>query len=404
MTTSTQTFGPGRPALVRALKPPKGFGDITLRQRRPDAIELTSGVPDPELLPTAELSEALTRVLAVPGAPALQYGRTEGLPVLREWIAAREGVPVERILVTNGGFHGLSLAISLVVERGAQVAVDNPVFPLFLRGLELSDAEVLPVSVGADGIDTGALQELLENGARPSAVYTVPDFHNPSQGSLPNEGRRKLVELAERYGFIVFADNPYRELRFTEAVPDDAIFNNSEYVIHINTFTKTLGPGLRLGWVVLPEHLVADAAALRARQDSHSSLLVQAGVAELVADNDGVDNGAFDRILTTARSVYRRRAEALAGALESVTPGEFDVTVPGGGFFVWPRLLDDTVDAEQLAEDAADEGVEYQRGSYFASGPGTDSARHLRLNFSSVPEEKLVRGVERLARALERQR
>ncbi|MEV7756604.1 PLP-dependent aminotransferase family protein [Microbacterium sp. NPDC089180] len=391
-------LAPSRPALVRAFSAPKGFGDQTLRDRRPDAIELLGGIPDPSVLPTAELTEATARVLARPGAPSLQYSRTEGIPALREWIAAHEGVAVERVLVTNGGFHGLAIAVQTVLERGDLVAVDNPVFPLFLRGLELVDARALPIRVGAEGLDVDALAAELRAGARPAAVYTVPEFHNPSQSSLPTARRRELVDLAEKYGFIVFADDPYRELRFHGEPESLAPFHDSDHVIHVNTFTKTLGPGLRLGWVVLPERLVRDAVALRSRQDSHSSTLVQAVVAELLTS----DAGLFDRVLTGARELYRSRAHALAEVLSA--SGSFDVTVPDGGLFLWPRLVDDRVDADRLAADASAEGVEYQRGSFFPSGPGTDADRHLRLAYGDVDEERLREAAARLERAVARQR
>ncbi|KQP57974.1 PLP-dependent aminotransferase family protein [Agreia sp. Leaf283] len=397
--TSADASTVRRTALISAFATPKGFGDATLRDPRADAIELLGGVPDPSVLPSAELAEATARVLSRPGVPALQYSRTEGISPLREWIAEREGVAVERIIVTNGGFHGLSLAIQTVVERGDLVAVDNPIFPLFLRGLELSAADILPIRIGANGLDLEQLADRLRDGVRPSALYTVPDFHNPSQGSLTAEGRAELVRLAEHYGFVVFADNPYRELWYSGAPESSREFNSSPQVIHINTFTKTLGPGLRLGWVVAPEGRSADILALRSRQDSHSSTLVQAIVGELLTS----DPTLFDTTLDRARALYSERARALVAALEREAPGAFEATVPGGGLFLWPRLVDDAIDADRLAADASAEGVEYQRGAFFASGPGTDSARHLRLAYGNVDVALLEEAAARIGRALRRQ-
>jgi 2-aminoadipate transaminase len=308
-------------------------------------------------------------------------------------------VAVERVIITNGGFHGLSLAVQTVVERGGLVAVDNPIFPLFLRGLELSAADILPIRVGSAGLDVGELADRLRDGARPAALYTVPDFHNPTQGTLPAAARAELVRLAEQYGFIILADNPYRELWFSGGPDSVDAFHSSEHVIHINTFTKTLGPGLRLGWIVVPDRLAKDIVALRSRQDSHSSTLVQAVVGELLTSDPGV----FDATLGRARALYLNRARTLVAALEREAPGAFQSVLPGGGLFLWPRLSDDRIDADRLAADSSAEGVEYQRGSFFPSGPGTDAARHLRLAFGHVSEPQLEEAAARLGRALRKQ-
>ena len=286
-----------------------------------------------------------------------------------------------------------------MVERGDLVAVDNPIFPLFLRGLELSAADILPIRVGGNGLDLEQFADRLRDGARPSALYTVPDFHNPSQGSLTAEGRAELVRLAERYGFVVFADNPYRELWYSGGPQSSREFDDSPQVIHINTFTKTLGPGLRLGWLVVPAGRSADILALRSRQDSHSSTLVQAIVGELLTS----DPTLFDTTLDRARALYSERAQALVAALEREAPGAFEAAVPGGGLFLWPRLVDEAIDADRLAADASAEGVEYQRGAFFASGPGTDSARHLRLAYGNVDVALLEEAAARIGRALRRQ-
>ena len=390
---------PRRTALVAGLSAPMGFGAAVRRPRHPDAIRLLSGIPDPGALPTRELADAAARVLAEPGVPALQYSRNEGIPLLREWIAAREGLPAERIVITNGGFHGLALALQSVVEPGELVAVDDPIFPLFLRSLELVTGTTLPVRVGPHGLDVDRLADLLRGGARPVAAYTVPDFHNPSQGTLPTEARAELVRLAEHHGFVVLADNPYRELRFRGEPQGTGPFNDSSHVIHVNTFTKTLGPGLRLGWLVLPEPLVPDVVALHARYDLHTSTFVQAVVAELLT----ADPPRFDSVLERARATYRERAVALAAALEREAPGAFEVDPPEGGLFLWPRIADDRVDPDRLADDASAEGVDYARGSYFASGPGTDADRRLRLAYGDVPVARLEEAAARIGRALRRQ-
>ncbi|WP_020016634.1 aminotransferase-like domain-containing protein [Promicromonospora sukumoe] len=383
-------------ALAQGLTVPKGFGDQSLLSPRPDAIRLLGGIPDPSALPLAELRESLGEVWDADGAAAaLQYSGSHGFEGLRGWIAAREGVDPRRILITNGGMHGLSLTVQALVERGGRVAVDNPVYPLFLRTLELVGADTLPVPVEADGLDVEHLARRLADGERIAAVYTVPDFHNPSQGTLSAAKRAALVELAERYGFVVIADDPYRELRFGGTDQGRQVFFGSEHVVHVNTFTKTLGPGLRLGWLVLPDHLVDAFVRLRNRQDSHSSTFVQTLVEHLLVSRPGW----FDATLTEARELYRHRAELLVAELAARLPGRLDATVPEGGFFLWPRITDDAVDARALHARASAEGIDYQQGEFFVTGPGTDSARRLRLAYGDRTDDELRTAVERLARA-----
>lgn len=378
------------------LRAPRGFGDASLVAPAPDAIRLTAGVPAAELLPVAELQAALDELWRAGAAPrALAYSASPGIEPLRGWIARREGVDPGRVVITNGGMHGLGLAVEAFVEPGGTVVVDDPVFPLFLRVLDLVDAAVRPVPVGDEGLDVGRLEDLLRSGVRVDAVYTVPDFHNPSQGVLTGERRRALVSLAERHGFVVIVDNPYRELSFTGARPQVAVFHDSPNVVHVNTFTKTLGPGLRLGWLVLPEAFVEPVVQLRNRQDSHTSTLTQTVVHQMLASSPGW----FDALRDRAAAGYRSRAEHLVAELRRQLPGAFELAAPAGGFFVWPRLVDDRVDAAALHEAARRHGVDYQRGDYFEAPGGGDHSRRLRLGFSAHPPERLTTAVGRLALA-----
>ncbi|WP_405742032.1 PLP-dependent aminotransferase family protein [Streptomyces sp. NBC_00028] len=327
---------------------------------------------------------------------SLQYGPPRGSDALCAWIARREGVDPSRIVVTNGGMHGLALTVLTVVERDATVAVDDPVFPGFLWALEVSTTRTLPVPVVAGGFDVEHLARRLANGTRIAAAYTVPDFHNPAQVSLSAPKRRALIELAERYGFYVIVDDPYRELRFRGQDQGVAVFHESDRAIHVNTFTKTLGPGWRVGWLVLPDHLVDPVTRLRNRLDVHTSSVTQATIERLLTD----DATRFDRIVHGATTLYRERADALIDALREQLPGAFRIVAPEGGLFLWPRLTDDAVDPTELFRRAAAHGVLYQPGEYFAADPGQrSSARHLRLSYSDRTPEELREAVRRLALA-----
>ncbi|MET7421107.1 PLP-dependent aminotransferase family protein [Dactylosporangium sp. NPDC005555] len=383
--------------LSQGLTVPKGFGDTTLVAATPGAIRLLGGIPAPEALPVEDIGRASAelwqdRDAAVAG---LQYSQSHGFLALRGWIAAREGVDPRRIVITNGGMHGLSLAVLTVVERDATVAVDDPVFPLFLRALELSTTRTLPVPVVADGFDVEHLAARLAASDRIAAAYTVPDFHNPTQVTLSAQKRRALIELAERYGFYVIVDNPYRELRFAGEDQGVAVFNDSDRSIHVNTFTKTLGPGWRLGWLVLPDHLVDPVIRLRNRVDAHSATVTQTLIERLVTG----DPQWFDRIVGAANALYRDRAQILVDELHAQLPGAFSTHAPEGGLFLWPRLTDDTVDPAALYQRAAANGVVYQQGEFFAASPQRESARYLRFAYGDRTPDELREAVRRLALA-----
>ncbi|SNY64486.1 PLP-dependent aminotransferase family protein [Paractinoplanes atraurantiacus] len=379
--------------LSLGLNAPKGFVQASFAPP-PGAIRLLGGVPALEALPAEAVARVSAELWQDPQAvaAALQYSPAHGFPALREWIARREGVDPGRVVVTNGGMHGLTLAVLTVVERGATVAVDDPVFPGFLWALEVATTRILPVPVVADGFDVEHLAARLRAGDRIAAAYTVADFHNPAQVSLSAEKRRALVELAERYGFSVIVDNPYRELRFAGEDLDVAAFNSSDRAIHVNTFTKTLGPGWRVGWMVLPEHLVEPVIRLRNRLDVHTSSVTQAIVERFVTA------GLYDQVVRDATALYRERAGALVGALHEHLPGFFDIQAPEGGLFLWPRLAGDGLDPAELFREAAANGVVYQQGEYFAAGTDQRSAaRHLRFSYSDRTPAELREAVRRLA-------
>ncbi|GIF23823.1 2-aminoadipate transaminase [Actinoplanes tereljensis] len=375
-------------SLARGLSAPAGFVEASQVTPPPGTIRLLSGLPAPEALPVAAIGRASAALWQDPDAAvaALQYSSPHGFTALRDWIAEREGVDPHRIVITNGGMHGLTLAVLTVVERGATVAVDDPAFPGFPWALEVSTSAVLPVPVAADGFDVDHLAGRIAAGARIAAAYTVPDFHNPAQATLSAPKRQALVELAERHGFYVLADNPYRELRFAGQDQGVAVLNASDRVIHVNTFTKTLGPGLRVGWLVLPEHLVDPVIGLRNRLDVHTSSVTQAIVERVVTDD-------YDKMVGHAVALYRERAEVLVSALHEHLPGRFEIQAPEGGLFLWPRLTDDGIDPAALFQRAVAAGVIYQPGEYF----GPSWARHLRFAYGDRTVQELTEAVRRLA-------
>lgn len=376
---------------------PRSFVDV-LGGPSPDRIDLIGGNPATEALPGAALMAAMAAHAPGDGWASLQYSSPRGLPALVEWIAGREGVDPDRIVVTNGALHALALVTLALVDPGDEVVVDDPVYPVFRRVLELSHARPVPIRVDDGGLDVGLLDESLRSGLRPRLVYTVPDFQNPTGACLTAPRRERLLELAEEYGFVLVSDNPYRRTRWSGAeLP--AIGGDSERVVHVDTFSKSLGPGLRLGWLVAPSWLTPTILALRSRTDQHPSTFVQTAVSAVVAEP-----GAFDRIAGRVARTHRERAETLVRALTDAVGDGLEFREPEGGFFLWATATDPAVDVAAVRTRSAGLGTSFTLGSAFAVPGGDVHDRSLRLGFSSTPAAGIPLAVERLARALRESR
>ena len=362
----------------------------------PGVIRLFSGAPAPEALPLQDLARVAGELLADPatGAAALAYGPHAGLPALRDWIAAREQVDVASVLITNGALHGVALAFAALVEPGDVVVLDDPVFPDTVRIAEQFGGRVLPVRVGPEGIDVQRIADELAAGVPIKIVYTVPDFHNPTGAVLSAAGRRRLVELAQRYGFVIVSDNPYRDTTFDGAYVDD-FESGSDRVLRVGSFTKTLGAGFRLGWVSGPPWLVPHLENVRRRSDFHSNTLGQFIIHPLLAEP-----GWFDGVLERNRAVHGAKARVFTDSLRERAGDLLEFTAPGGGFFVWARLTEPASTADALVAAAADRQLLLTAGSHFAADGGPQWDRHLRFAFSAPTLDELPVAVDRLVDAL----
>ncbi|SNS65930.1 aminotransferase-like domain-containing protein [Rhodococcoides kyotonense] len=356
-----------------------------------NTIRLLGGVPADEALPTAELAEAFKEALTEPAA--LHYSVLPGIAPLREWIGAREGVDDGRILVTNGALHALNLIFDAVLEPGDVVAVESPTFPLALREASYYGATFLPVRTSENGLDLDGFEEQLRAGARPKLFYVIPDFQNPTGSTLSAEARTRLVGLAEQYGFLIVSDNPYKELRFGGTAVDDFDLG-SDNVIRANTFSKTLGPGLRLGWIAAPQWLIPALTRIRSTQDQHTSLVTQTAVARLLRSE-----GTFDRIVAGGQKLYRERSSILVDRLESALPGQLQIVRPEGGIFLWLRATDPAVDLADVQTRARGLGVDFSLGRYFDPTGPVGYLGSARLGFSNQTVENLVAGANRFAEA-----
>ena len=353
-------------------------------------ISFARGAPAPECLPVEELADCARAAVERDGTTVLSYGPAGGYRPLREWLAERHDVEPERILLTNGSLQGFVLLAAHVLGHGRRrVLVESPSYDRPLLILEELGAEIVPLPVDEDGLDVDAVEAALDEGEPPAFLYTIPTFQNPSGRTLSTERRRRLVEVAAERNLLVLEDDPYGLVRFEgEAPPSLFDLDGGERVVYSSSFSKTIAPGLRVGWYVLPEGLESALEAAATSTYITPVLLAQATVAEFLR------RGRFEPNLERVTGLLRARRDAMLDALERHFPAEASWSRPEGGYFLWLELPEGS-SAEVLLDAAEDEDVTFVKGSAFGGGPNT-----ARLAFSFASPAEIGEGVERLAALL----
>jgi DNA-binding transcriptional MocR family regulator len=359
-----------------------------------DTISFARGAPSADILPREAVREAAAVALAEDWERALSYGTGIGHPGLCEWIAERHGgLDAGQVMVANGSLEAGAMLFEHLLEPGDRVVVEQPTYDRTLLMLQRLGVELVPVPLEADGLDVGALEAALADGPVKLA-HVIPNFHNPAGCTLSVAKRVRLVELAAEHGFWIFEDDPYRELPFEgEALETMLSMDGAERVIHASSFSKTVSPGVRVGYLAGPAAEIAKLAKRANETYISPNMLAEAVVLELCR------SGGLDRNIEFVKGALRDRRDALVGALREQLP-EAEFVVPGGGYFLWLDLAEGTDTRELLAE-AKGEGVAFVAGPDFMIEGGENS---LRLSFASVPPERIPEGVSRIAQALERVR
>ena len=370
---------------------------------RPEVISLAGGLPDTSTFPP-DLFEEITSGIAADGlATALQYGPTEGLDGLREEVPkvmAREGTGAEPedVTITTGGQQALDLVTKALVDPGDVLICDAPTYPGALPTFSAYEADVIQIECDRDGMKTDLLErtltELDAGGKRPKFIYSVPTFQNPGGMTLSLERRHHMVEIARRFEILVVEDNPYGLLRFEgDPLPSLYSIDGGGFVIYVGTFSKTVAAGLRLGWVVAPPPVRQKIVIGKQSSDLCTSNLVQEFALRFLR------SGRFDDYLEELRLLYRARRDAMLGAIAEFFPHGAHWSRPEGGLFVW-ATLPGVIDTGDLLASALTEGVAFVPGAEaFVDGRGTDA---MRLNFSGVPEERIIEGIRRIGRLADR--
>jgi DNA-binding transcriptional MocR family regulator len=356
-------------------------------------ISFARGVPAPECLPVEELADCARAALERDGKTVLLYGPGGGYGPLREWIGERHGVEPGRVVLTNGSLQGFVFLAEALVSPGDRVLVEAPTYDRPLKILARLGAEIVALPMDDEGLVADELERALDAGAAPKFLYTIPTFQNPSGRTMSEERRRRVVELARERGLLVLEDDPYGLVRYEgEAPPLLVELAGGEHVAYSSSFSKTISPGLRVGYFVLPAELAARIEALAVSTYISPPFLTQATVYEFLR------RGNFEPNLARVNGLLGARRDAMVAALARHLPDDASFTRPEGGYFVWADLPSGPPAAELLpAAEAA--GVTFVKGTdFFPAGGGGE--RSLRLAFSFVSPEEIGSGVERLASLL----
>lgn len=363
----------------------------------PKVISLAGGLPPAETVPVREYSDCLQQVLAQDGPAALQY--SPQYPPLQEWIAARmkdRGAACSpgQVFITNGAQQGLAILSRLFLDPGEAAVVEEITFTGVQQVTRGRGAEVRPAAIDPNsGVKLDSLESLLAQEPRPGLAVLIPTFHNPLSATMPAAARQQAAQLSARYSVPLLEDDPYSELRFEgEASPPIKSYDEAGTVFYLGSFSKTLAPAVRLGWIVAPEELIPRITVLRESLDLESSTLTQRAVFRYMTSP-----GAEERLKQT-RQLLRQRRDAMLKALNSHLIGLAEWTRPQGGLFIW-LTLNPNVDAWDLFERAIDQQVAYIPGGAFSVGGGHRNT--IRLSFGNVSPERIEQGIERLGTILQ---
>ena len=380
--------------------------------QKPGLISFAGGLPAPDVFPIQRFEEAAARILKENGPDALQYSTTEGYLPLRELIAAkmnRYGIKAtpDNILITTGAQQALDIIGKVLIDPGDKVLTETPTYLGALQAWAMYQAEFVTVPIDADGICLSKqMEEALQAG--PKFMYILPNFQNPGGVTLSMERRQKLVQIADHYGIPIVEDDPYGDLRFEgEHLPPlmvldaqlqsnhSANVNGKGFtagnVIYLGTFSKTLAPGLRLGWITAPKDVLSQCVKAKQGADLHTSTFNQMLAYEVAKD------GFIDEHGEVIRRVYRERRDVMLAAMEKFFPENVHWTHPQGGLFLWVTFPEE-VDTAVLLEKAIDNNVAFVPG--FAFNPHGGNRNSGRFNFSNATPEQIELGIQRLGKVL----
>lgn len=365
---------------------------------RPEYISFAGGLPAPELFPVEEIKEVCRIVLEEEGAKALQYSATEGYAPLRQWIAQRMNQRLgtsfdsENILITHGSQQALDLTGKVFLDEGDIVLCESPTYLAAISAFRAYGCEFAEVPTDDEGMVPEELDRILENTKRVKLIYIIPDFQNPTGRTWSLERRKYLVEAATKHNVMIIEDNPYGELRFEgENLPSVKSFDQAGSVLCYGTFSKTFCPGYRIGWVAGEKSVIEKYVLVKQGTDLQSNTLAQREIAKYLELYD------IDEHIAIIREVYKRRKTIMVQAMEKEFPDGVTFTRPQGGLFAWVELPAN-VNARDVLEKSLEKRVAFVPGGSFFPNGGKENT--FRVNYSNMPEERIIEGIKYLGETL----
>jgi DNA-binding transcriptional MocR family regulator len=356
----------------------------------PDTISFARGAPSLDIIDVEGLKEAAARAFTNDPGGTTAYGTSIGYVPLRAWIAERHGVDPSQVLVTNGSMQADAFLFDHFVSDGDAVVVERPTYDRTLLSLRGRGADVRMVELEHDGIDTSGLAQLLGDGLKPTLAHIIPNFQNPAGYTLSREKRDSLLDLAREHDFVIFEDDPYVALRFSgETLPTMLSLDRDDKVVYASSFSKTVCPGIRVGYLVGPAEVIAAIAKRATNTYISPNMVAQSIVHEFCV------SGAIDRSIETVKTALAERVDVLAEALNTHLP-EARFTPPQGGYFMWVTLPEGS-DVDAIFAAANERGVAIVKGTDFLLEGGHNT---LRLAYSGVTVDQIDEGVRRLADAV----
>ncbi|AZV56897.1 PLP-dependent aminotransferase family protein [Clostridium sp. AWRP] len=376
---------------------PSEIREILKVTEKPEIISFAGGLPAPELFPVDELKNVCIKVLTECGEASLQYSTTEGYIPLREAICKRMEklsikTSMDNIIVTTGSQQALDLSGKVFIDEGDTIICESPTYLAAISAFKTYLPNFKEIPMDEEGMIMEELEKALNDNPNAKFIYTIPDFQNPTGRTMSLERRKRLVEIANKFDIVIIEDNPYGAIRFAgEELPPVKHFDTEGRVIYLSTFSKIFAPGLRLGWICADKSIIQKYVPFKQSADLHTDIFAQMITAKYMEMYD------IEEHIQKIKEVYRHRRELMIQCIEKYFPKDIKHTLPDGGLFIWIQLPSN-MDASDIFTKAIKNNVAFVAGESFF--PNANFKNSFRLNYSNMPDDRIIEGIKRLGEVL----